>query len=1276
MGGWVELQTIPWSSMTEDDASGHYASADVSGELEGTLSGSTSDRGDGVYAATVLSGVRLRRWKATIPSWPTKTFNAPSWWKLGLYGSTNTGAVPNRSVGLWVELGSTSNTGYRAVNVHWLSGGVYQALAAWADGDLPIVLEIEEQTLFSGSEGSVHYHVYWTKTGGAQTLLWDSGVRATPGYWAASRICLFQSGYYTSVTRCSELAVEVYDEDGPTITETPTDGTNPVSTAPELSYTTTDLAGVDAAAEVIIVDGDTAWTGEAEQSGFTVARTAIEGGYQYTIRRTQPFTPGEVVSWTVHSEDAVGNITESTFTFTCSTSTVAADLAQQSGVPRVLFAKIEGYEPILIENVGDAPVGWSRSLLKCLVAPEEEFSIGLDLAEMKIEPPTMMIELENIDDATDPTKKHFAKLFAPGAITATGVKTARIKEATGTDREWISASATTIDADGATAFTAPGTAYVGQETFSFTGVSSAGFTGCSRGLYPPIGSTYCAHTYKRPFAGEADGRLLISSRPYTWIGRRIALYLATYDVAAGAWHHDSEALLIWCGRIAETIRYSPTLQRWQLQCVHVLGDGDKSIVVDMPRGQLQGINLNGPQGLSITVEEGHKEAYWDGAKWVERIVMENSSTATIGAGWYGSPDSVAAALTTALDAATVGLDISSWGLVRKGDRFSLIAYNNNTSHAKYCRIKLYDSANVGSIALRALGFELRSLIVEDDIPEFGPDGYLEIAAEGEPFVAFHPLGGNCNGGKLGAQGAYYGDVFWHDQGDWDGGQRACVEIGGAYVSEEKPEVKYLTWYNDRGYEAFVDGTSGEAQYLVVDGSPRRKSSYPSWCYVGQREGSDPVYVSQRYVPTYLLADGTTRGPFEMLLFPLLSSGTTAANHATYDACPLELAVGVPAALVDIQSFLAADAIIAASPLAVRDCYVIDEPIKWIELLQRECKLFGFFLSWDMSTGRLKLQSITPTADSWVETLNDDVRGHDEEWVEPESSLDTVVNFWRIKCNYDLDSDEYMLEIPTRDQDSIESLGITKSVELEHPGVRITEAYARTFFKEELLGRMMMLRFPWQRVSITLAPAMLARLSIGDWSSYVGSHHPDPYGSGAMTAACLSVATNLAWPLGGDNAMIGRSDQLLCCRYDATTMVPWAAGALIDRAATNGGWDAANARLTLVARQYDEAVDNKGGAAFERGDKVRIRQINNSGYALGTAKEWDNLEVGEDFETDGANILTLSGGTTLTGWDSAQEYVVEPSHYADTTADQKVRNAWQADLSTRLLGGADRAQRWG
>jgi len=57
-------------------------------------------------------------------------------------------------------------------------------------------------------------------------------------------------------------------------------------------------------------------------------------------------------------------------------------------------------------------------------------------------------------------------------------------------------------------------------------------------------------------------------------------------------------------------------------------------------------------------------------------------------------------------------------------------------------------------------------------------------------------------------------------------------------------------------------------------------------------------------------------------------------------------------------------------------------------------------------------------------------------------------------------------------------------------------------------------------------------------------------------------------------------------------------------------------------------------------------------------------------------LTLSGGTTLTGWDSAQEYVVEPSHYADTTADQKVRNAWQADLSTRLLGGADRAQRWG
>jgi hypothetical protein len=248
-----------------------------------------------------------------------------------------------------------------------------------------------------------------------------------------------------------------------------------------------------------------------------------------------------------------------------------------------------------------------------------------------------------------------------------------------------------------------------------------------------------------------------------------------------------------------------------------------------------------------------------------------------------------------------------------------------------CRVTFHDQYNVGCQALTAIGFDLTALPhrIEGGIPS-GDDpegsGVKVVEAADAPFVAYHNLFEGSNGRKIGVQGAWYGDAFWHEQGDWDGGQRATVQIKGAYLSKEKPKGRYLTWYNDRGREAFIDGTQGEAQYLALCGSPRgllTGKSYASWGYVGQREGDNPICVKNVYVPTYELADGTTRGPFEQLLFPMLSSGTPGANHAKYDACPLDLSVNIPACLVDIESFLEADRIVAASPLAQRPCYVIE-----------------------------------------------------------------------------------------------------------------------------------------------------------------------------------------------------------------------------------------------------------------------------------------------------------------------------------------------------------------
>lgn len=1292
MAGWVTLRqntfdgTYP--ALTADPNIGVITAVELPGEL--TLTKPTPGNGYhdnfegvGVYCAALTSGTLRRRWSLRVTGFPLRYSSVVT--SVAVLGLTSSGsAAPTR--GLFMRVWRWD--AQYGISVLRGSGSVYQDLAAWTEADLPLVLTIEEQVFFTAGDASIHYHFLLAKEGtsGAPTVVYDSGVYAVDSSWQLDRVVVNHAGGDNSHAysfTADYLLTEVYDDAGPTITPTPADGTNPISTTPELSYTTTDIAGVSAAAEVVTIDGETAWTGEAAQSGFTVTRTAISGGYQYVIRRTQPFTLGEVVSWTVHSEDAVGNVTESTFTFTCSTRTVAADLALQNGPRRLLFAKISGYEPILIQNVDPAPVGWSRSVLKCLMAPEEEWSLGLDLATMEVSPSSFMLELENIDDPDDETKKLFARLFAPGASCATGVHLAYLKDS-GATQAWIEANATTIDADGAAAFTAPGTAHVGQETFSFTGVGAGGFTGCSRGLYPAVGSAL-GRKHKRPFSDSADGKLLISSVPYCWNGRMVALYLVTWDETVGNWHHDSEAVLLWVGRITDTIRYNPKRQTWQAQCEHILKDLDNAIGEDMPRGVLQGINLSGPQGLSFVVEELHDEAtavVGPGGGFTTVEILDNTATITVPAGFYADADDVAAAIQDALNAACAAWEVCYWSCGRdSGDKYCISGSCNTPTPGAYderkVRLKPRNmSTGVQCHALRCLGIDPRVAVYE--ATTVGPGGYVDLVHGSDTaFAAYHPLDYYCNGEKCSFYGAYSGPYrFWASQGDY-GTARAAFQIKGGVLSSEIEEGRYIDRYDGNGTELSLRNSHVLLEYVTLcDWATRFPGGHHSDTYVGQRVGDDPVYAEQIYLPFATDSAGVTHGPFTQLLYVLLSTGTAALNHATYDVLPMELGIGIPAAIVDVQSFLDADKDLAGNPAAVRDCYVTDKSESAKDRLLRECQLFGYFPSWDLSLSKLSLKRFMPRADTYVETLDGDVRADVDEWVEPECSTGAVINSWRLECNYNLDTEKYEMTDSVRDQNSRQSLGVTKSVEITHPGVRISEEYGRSTLKDLFLSRMSICGLPWQRCTTTLAPMMIARLSIGDWVQYIGDHHPDPFGSGAMTCTCLAMATNVYWSLGGDRRWTGRDDLLLCARYDALTQVPWAAAALVDIAADNGGWDSTNKRLTLVALQYGKSGDSDCGAAFSVGDMIRIRQINPGGYGPTAALEWGPIEVASTYETDGAQLLTLVAGTTLASWDATQEYVVEPAHYADAVAAQHSRNAWQADATTRLLGTADAAQRWG
>lgn len=79
-----------------------------------------------------------------------------------------------------------------------------------------------------------------------------------------------------------------------------------------------DGSGVDASSVVIAVDAAIAWTGDAQQPGFSVTKTTVTGGFRYVVTPATAFVEGATVTVEVEADDfgaPVNHLTD-LYTFT------------------------------------------------------------------------------------------------------------------------------------------------------------------------------------------------------------------------------------------------------------------------------------------------------------------------------------------------------------------------------------------------------------------------------------------------------------------------------------------------------------------------------------------------------------------------------------------------------------------------------------------------------------------------------------------------------------------------------------------------------------------------------------------------------------------------------------------------------------------------------------------------------------------------------------------------------------------------------------------------
>jgi hypothetical protein len=432
------------------------------------------------------------------------------------------------------------------------------------------------------------------------------------------------------------------------------------------------------------------------------------------------------------------------------------------------------------------------------------------------------------------------------------------------------------------------------------------------------------------------------------------------------------------------------------------------------------------------------------------------------------------------------------------------------------------------------------------------------------------------------------------------------------------------------------------------------------------------------------------GPFEQIYRMLVSTGTTDYNDGGAtgsDTYPVECGFAVPSILVNKSSFTdyAANLNSGYPNLAIRKFNMLREPIGFGELVKRECVLLGLALVW--SNGKIALRPLAhPEWQDAQVTLDDSSNSASDDAPVVLMNTDNVLNSFVLKAGYDWASDKYNTITTINDRESIDGVGFIKKRELEHPGI---SAYVTKEQLQDELTRMMIdqkriFSFPLQVVRWTLNATYYNRVFAGDLVTFApASKYPNPFGDGKYsTTSVFATVMDVAWSLDDKERGLHGTCTLLVHSRVSGTRAPWAPAAVVDISQNGGsytsGWDSGNKRLWLLALEYGATGDTDDGAAFSSGDEILIQaRAPADPTSLAASEGPFSATVASAYETDGAEILTLTTDPFGGSFDSDTEYFITVANYTAEIFAQigSDRASWQANSNTHLLNAVDAAMLW-
>jgi hypothetical protein len=841
---------------------------------------------------------------------------------------------------------------------------------------------------------------------------------------------------------------------------------------------------------------------------------------------------------------------------------------------------------------------------------------------------------------------------------------------------------TSITVASTTGFAGSGEVFIGTECIGYTSTDATHFLGCTRGKYSPFGCSQSGSGGKR-FANHhrlgndqnhVQMQPVVTDQPRQWIGKRVGVWLHTWDPSSNTINPRNEAQLVFAGRIAGIADDPNTFATViDLEPIH---DEIRNGVIgkDMWAGELaEGITM--VTGRTFTFGDGKSNAAYKTANSLTVVASGASGTNQINAGRYslqGVCEFLSAWLAGEKNAGRIygQYSVASPVTSNVGLRTKMYWRIEDATSTTTCLWAMSLPGEVSAF-LGITKTEPGSTGVTEGWGKNGMRVNTNYIAQGDavPFtnLVFKPSGP----GRLGQEFTEVMTYLANNERGTFTDQYAYLpaNIKSACASGNNWGLFLL---NDQVLMvgSYSAGTLTKCWLAPFQLTADKDSG--SNAYIGRRadeaEGG-AITLRQVFVFEKTLA--------EMFQTFVYGSGTSGYNHSTWDVLGYGLGIGIPGELLggEFERSLT-NMPQTNAPIAV----VIDEPTKFVDLFSADLVLRRSFLRWK-DEGFQFAQWQTPRTALAVAALPESTKaapvGHDEN--HRVSSAETQEHARPIiKFDYCRDfavgrDGQYLKSIQLEDQTAVDDLGgnvkpFTLQLRNTYHDLGNMGSPVEALIPE-FLAYMPVLARPFRMITRSIDLRFFEGYSVGDIVTVTDSFARDPLTGRRGITSRAAMISRLSYDLGGkDRPMGGEVDLFFLDTHRGDLYCP---SAQVDDTATNAGYNVGTKVLTCYAQKFTHTITiKKTWGSVTRtfditepadatwlavGDRVMVHQID----VVSGGLTWDDTVAAQS-----GNTITLTTG--LGGWDNTKKYRITYQKLSQLVSATQMDHVFQADSVDKLI----------